>query len=922
VAEQTFTINVVVDPTPAEGASKKVQASLERAGAVADNLRAQIARAYGVGADGARAAAEAVTKALGVTGNQATKTQAAIARALERRTGGSEARKGLEELDRAMGRAANSADNLRDRLSGMGPILARFLSAAGILAGARAVLSYADAYTQVQNRLRTVTDGQTELASVTNRLLGIANDTRQSFESTAELYSRVALSAKELGRTQNQLLDFTESLNQAIVLSGASSQEASAGLIQLSQGLASGALRGDELRSVLEQLPAVADVIAKGLGVTRGELRKLGSEGKISAKAVLDAFAAAREELAERFGKTVPTVGQSLVVFRNNLIATVGAIDQATGATSSLSRVILLASEHMVLLTAAAATLGTAITINLVRGSMPALARASGFLLRLNPFIALTAAAVGLGVAIAGVVGESERATLATQELTEERQKFVELSGREINARFELARIQAVLDKDPGSTAAQDQLEKVLARRTSLRRELTAIEVEGAKRTKADEEATIKATVAYREAVKSLEDEEKLLRLTNSERTIRERVLKIENAIAKEGKAITDDLRAKIEAQVRYNQGLKEENALYEDLVPKQTDYGKQIDLLALSYTTGRRTLDEYNKALAALTSRMLDDLMSTPFAQSLIQLNDSIADLESRASRPFGDVAARAEGRVRDVARAGGFDKMSSDQAEAAKNEIRNLTAREELLSRQAALYEGITGPATEYVATLAAANAQYAKTPELQAELQRSVDVSRLQTLEASTDIGAGFERAFLKAKLEAEDFASVAERAVNVFASAAEDALVEFAETGSVNFKELARGILADLARIIARLLVVQALSAFAGGPAVGAAAGAAGGAAGSFAGGRQHGGTVQPGRTYLVGEGGPEPFTPGRTGTITPNPSTMAIPAPEVTVQVVNVTDKDEVATAISSGAADHAIVNAIGRNAGKVKASLG
>lgn len=157
-----------------------------------------------------------------------------------------------------------------------------------------------DTFTNLQNRLRATGLEAQNLTAVYQQLLGVANSTSSSFEGSVELYSRLAISSKELGLSQQELIDFTKSLNQAIILSGASATEAQAGLIQLSQGMASGTLRGDELRSVLEQLPAVADVIAKQLGVTRGELRKMGEDGKITANTILDAFQSARGELEDR----------------------------------------------------------------------------------------------------------------------------------------------------------------------------------------------------------------------------------------------------------------------------------------------------------------------------------------------------------------------------------------------------------------------------------------------------------------------------------------------------------------------------------------------------------------------------------------------------------------------------------------------
>lgn len=215
--------------------------------------------------------------------------------------------------------------------------------ALGVLAGAaviRSLVRTADAFTNIQNRLRLVTESTSQLNAVQNELLAISNRTRSAFETNADLFNRLALSTRELGLTQRDVLELTESLNQAVIISGASSAEASAGLIQLSQGLASGALRGDELRSVLEQLPAVADVIAKQLGVTRGELRTLGQEGKITAEVVTEAFKNAREELNDRFGRTVPTIGQAFTTLRNNLVDFVGRVAEAIGFTGGLARII------------------------------------------------------------------------------------------------------------------------------------------------------------------------------------------------------------------------------------------------------------------------------------------------------------------------------------------------------------------------------------------------------------------------------------------------------------------------------------------------------------------------------------------------------------------------------------------------------
>jgi len=218
--------------------------------------------------------------------------------------------------------------------------LNKLLGALFVIKATQAVLRSADAYTALQNRLRAVTNSSEELARVQDRLFHVSRDTRSSVEANTELFSRLALSTRELGVSESQLIDFTRSLNQAIKLSGATATEAQAGILQLSQGMASGALRGDELRSVLEQLPAVADVIAKQLGVTRGKLREMGTEGKITAEVILDAFKSAREELSERFAKTVPTMSEAIVVLKDSFLRLVGTVSELVGLGSTLSEVL------------------------------------------------------------------------------------------------------------------------------------------------------------------------------------------------------------------------------------------------------------------------------------------------------------------------------------------------------------------------------------------------------------------------------------------------------------------------------------------------------------------------------------------------------------------------------------------------------
>ena len=268
--------------------------------------------------------------------------------------GGKVVKRTLDDIGASGKKAQQGTKELENQfksLDGIGRSLSNTLKGVVAAFGLRELQQTVDAYTNVQNRLKLVTGNASELLGVTKELFNISNETRQSYEATAEVYARTALATKDLGLSQRDTLEFTRSLNQAVILSGASSAEASAGLIQLSQGLASGALRGDELRSVLEQLPAVADVIADSLGVTRGELRQMGQAGKITAEVIIDAFAKAQGELDGKFNQTVSTISQAFVVLKNNVTQYIGELDAATGASVTIAGILLTLGQNIDIVT-------------------------------------------------------------------------------------------------------------------------------------------------------------------------------------------------------------------------------------------------------------------------------------------------------------------------------------------------------------------------------------------------------------------------------------------------------------------------------------------------------------------------------------------------------------------------------------------
>lgn len=225
--------------------------------------------------------------------------------------------------------------------------LARVLQPLFAVLSVGTLVRVADGYSEMNNRLKLVTSSTEQLTAVNARLLTQANDARVGLGSQVELFSRIARASSSLGVSQQDVLGVTEAISKAITVSGASATEANAAIIQLGQGLASGTLRGEELNSVLEQAPRLARAIADGLGVSIGELRELGSEGKLTNRAVFQAIASQAQVINQEFGKLAPTVSQGFTVLGNSLTSVIGQLDQASSLSSSFAQSLIDVSEKV-----------------------------------------------------------------------------------------------------------------------------------------------------------------------------------------------------------------------------------------------------------------------------------------------------------------------------------------------------------------------------------------------------------------------------------------------------------------------------------------------------------------------------------------------------------------------------------------------
>lgn len=264
-----------------------------------------------------------------------------------------QALKSQRNLERIMSQTGEGmVASLRSSLSSLAPTIAGAFSVAS-------VVQYADAWTQGRNALAAAGVATSDLASRQEQLVDLANETRTSTESTIALYRRVTIATQEMGMSQASALRLTELLNKSFQTSGSSTQEAASAALQLSQALASGVLQGDELRSIRENAPQLAQAIAKAMGVGIGELKKLGAEGKITAKVVADAILGAGDAIEAKFAVTTVTVSQALVILNNQLGRYVGQTDESMSATGRMAQAIVLFANNLDKIIPVVTVLGT-----------------------------------------------------------------------------------------------------------------------------------------------------------------------------------------------------------------------------------------------------------------------------------------------------------------------------------------------------------------------------------------------------------------------------------------------------------------------------------------------------------------------------------------------------------------------------------
>ena len=220
------------------------------------------------------------------------------------------AAKAQKEYNQSMEAGTGSADRLTASVKSL---VGGYMG----LQGVKGLLQMSDTLISTTSRLDMVNDGLQTTAQLNDMIFQSANRARGSYAETAAMVSKLGLLAGDAFDSTQEIVAFAEQLNKQMAISGTTTAEAQGAMLQLTQAMASGVLRGEELNSVMEQLPMVTQSITKYLGVSQGELKDLASEGAITAEIVKNAMFDAAEKTNAKFDDMPMTWSQVWTIFGN-----------------------------------------------------------------------------------------------------------------------------------------------------------------------------------------------------------------------------------------------------------------------------------------------------------------------------------------------------------------------------------------------------------------------------------------------------------------------------------------------------------------------------------------------------------------------------------------------------------------------------
>ncbi|WP_302111209.1 tape measure protein [Enterobacter asburiae] len=253
----------------------------------------------------------------------------------------------MGRLEAGLNRTERSLSSIEGTMSSLTGVAKALIAALSV----QQVGAYAQAWQDLSNKLANAVRDSVPpfetLADVTERVFDISQKTRSGLDATATLYARLERSTRSYGVSVEDITRLTTIINQGFVVSGSTAEEASNAIIQLAQGLASGALRGDEFNSVNEQGNRLMIALADSMNVSIGALRNMAAEGKLTTEVIVNGLLSQGDKIGQEFAKTTATISQSLEIANNNITKFFGENATVKTGVKIFSDSVISLSENL-----------------------------------------------------------------------------------------------------------------------------------------------------------------------------------------------------------------------------------------------------------------------------------------------------------------------------------------------------------------------------------------------------------------------------------------------------------------------------------------------------------------------------------------------------------------------------------------------
>lgn len=398
--------------------------------------------------DGVTSPLQSMHKAMGVVLNTFESMQQASGRAVdtaairEAREEWAKAGTAFDAIEENIRNANNEQQKFNNSIrggnnsaNGLLSTIKKIAVAAGGIAGINKVLNISDELASTKARLNLLVDDGGSVEALEQKIMASAQRSRSAYFDTASAVAKLGLNAgNAFGGNMDQVIAFMEQVNKQFVIGGATAQEQRNAMIQLTQAMAAGALRGEELNSILDGAPGIARAIEKYMGIAEGSIKTVAQEGKVTAEVVKNAMFAMADETNAKFDSMPKTWAQIWAGMKNQALSMFAPIltkinqignstkfqKVTTGLINGLAAVANVASSALDILIAIASVFvdNWGIIQPLVLGIAAAMLLYNGYLIANNAITAISNAQKGLA-AVQAYKAAVANTTLAATEKAE-----------------------------------------------------------------------------------------------------------------------------------------------------------------------------------------------------------------------------------------------------------------------------------------------------------------------------------------------------------------------------------------------------------------------------------------------------------------------------------------------------------------------